>query len=117
MLTCVERCTRTYPLLLEQKRFGVNILHEEQQAIARYYADVSQDHERATHLGVQYSYTERGTPLLERALVQLDCALISSYDAGDHTIFIGEVQQVVMRVGRPLLFYRGQFGHWETEPS
>jgi len=35
--------------------------------------------------------------------------LHTAQDAGDHTIFIAEVEEVVVRDGDPLLFFRGAY--------
>jgi flavin reductase (DIM6/NTAB) family NADH-FMN oxidoreductase RutF len=35
--------------------------------------------------------------------------LHTSQDAGDHTIFIAEVEEVLVREGDPLLYYRGAY--------
>jgi flavin reductase (DIM6/NTAB) family NADH-FMN oxidoreductase RutF len=35
---------------------------------------------------------------------------MSDQDAGDHTIFIAEVEDVVIRGGKPLLYF--QSGYW-----
>ena len=43
------------------------------------------------------------------ALAYLECRLQSAQDAGDHTIFIAEVEDVVVREGEPLLFFRGKY--------
>ena len=114
VLVCVDHSARSHPLLKEQKRFGVNVLKEGQEALARYFADVNQSHETAAHLGVRYSFTERGTPLLETSLAQLECALVAAHEAGDHTIFVGQVEHAATREGRPLLFYRGRYSKLET---
>lgn len=115
VLVCVERTARSFPLLLEQKRFGVNVLREDQQALARYYADAAQDHETAQHLGVRYETTPRGTPLLADCLARLECTLVATHEAGDHTIFVAEVERASVQGGRPLLFYRGKFPSLERE--
>jgi flavin reductase (DIM6/NTAB) family NADH-FMN oxidoreductase RutF len=47
--------------------------------------------------------------MLEGALAYLECRLHSSEEAGDHTIFIAEVEDVVVREGDPLLFFRGKY--------
>lgn len=109
ILVCVEHSARTYPLLQQCQSFGVNVLHEGQQAVARYFADADQDHETRVPAGVDYCWSERGTPLLRDCLVQLDCTLADSHKAGDHTVFFGEVSRAEVREGRPLLFHRGQF--------
>jgi flavin reductase (DIM6/NTAB) family NADH-FMN oxidoreductase RutF len=39
----------------------------------------------------------------------LECRLHSAEEAGDHTIFIAEVEDVVVQEGEPLLFFRGKY--------
>jgi len=114
VLVCVDHSARTHPLLKEQKRFGVNVLAEEQEALARYFADANQSHETATHQGVRFAFTPRGTPLLETCLAQFECALVAAHEAGDHTIFVGRVEDATIHQGRPLLFYRGRYNKLET---
>ncbi len=47
--------------------------------------------------------------MLHGALAYLECRLHSAEEAGDHTIFIAEVEDVVVRDGDPLLFFRGKY--------
>ena len=47
--------------------------------------------------------------MLQGALAYLECRLQSAQEAGDHTIFIAEVEDVVVREGDPLLFFRGKY--------
>jgi len=35
--------------------------------------------------------------------------LQSAQDAGDHTIFIAEVEDVVVRTGKPLLYFESRY--------
>jgi flavin reductase (DIM6/NTAB) family NADH-FMN oxidoreductase RutF len=42
-------------------------------------------------------------------LAHLACNVVAEYSAGDHTIFLGEVESVDLSEGQPLLFYRGQY--------
>ncbi len=53
--------------------------------------------------------TQHGTSVLHGALAYLECKLRSAEVAGDHTIFIAEVEDVVVRDGEPLLFFRGKY--------
>jgi flavin reductase (DIM6/NTAB) family NADH-FMN oxidoreductase RutF len=46
---------------------------------------------------------------LQGALAYLECRLKSTYEAGDHTIFIADVEDVAVREGEPLLFFRGKY--------
>ncbi|MFZ0735496.1 MAG: flavin reductase family protein [Candidatus Acidiferrales bacterium] len=109
VLVCVDRRARTHPLVLAHRFFGINILAENQEALARYFTAPEQDAETGQRLGVRFRASDRGTPLLEGSLVQIDCRLISAIEAGDHSIFVGEVHSMEMRVGRPLLFHAGQY--------
>jgi flavin reductase (DIM6/NTAB) family NADH-FMN oxidoreductase RutF len=46
---------------------------------------------------------------LHGALAYLECRLESVQEAGDHSIFIAEVEDVVLQDGDPLLFFRGKY--------
>jgi len=110
VLVCVDRRARTHSHLNEGKRFGVNILCETQEAISQYYANPERVHSRAEEeAGAKFDRTEHGTPVLRGALAYLECRLHSAQDAGDHTIFIAEVEDVVVREGDPLLFFKGKY--------
>jgi flavin reductase (DIM6/NTAB) family NADH-FMN oxidoreductase RutF len=109
VLVCVDHRARTHAHLHARKRFGVNVLRSDQQAIAEYYARSSETHQYAEGAGASFDRTAQGTPVLRGALAYLECRLDSTQKAGDHTIFIAEVEDVVVREGEPLLFFRGQY--------
>ena len=110
VLVCVDHRARTHAHLHAKKRFGVNVLAEDQQNISEYYARAAQDHGHAERdAGARFDRTAHGTPVLNGALAYLECRLHTAQDAGDHTIFIAEVEEVVVRDGDPLLYYRAQY--------
>jgi len=110
VLVCVDHRARTHAHLHARKRFGVNVLAENQQVISNYYARPAQDHRHAEQeAGAHFDRTAHGTPVLNGALAYLECRLHTAQDAGDHTIFIAEVEEVVVRGGDPLLYYRGEY--------
>jgi hypothetical protein len=47
--------------------------------------------------------------VLHGSLAYLECRLHYAQVAGDHTIFIAEVEDAVVREGKPLLFFRGKY--------
>ena len=49
-------------------------------------------------------------PLLGGALAHIGCRVVDVHTAGDHVLWIGEVEHLSHRDGEPLLFYTGQFG-------
>ncbi|MGA2101500.1 MAG: flavin reductase family protein [Candidatus Sulfotelmatobacter sp.] len=110
VLVCVEQTTRTHAHIHAKKRFGINVLCEDQREISEYYARPERDHENAeVEAGARFDRTVLGTPVLHGALAYLECRLHSARAAGDHTIFIAEVEDVVVRDGEPLLFFRGKY--------
>jgi flavin reductase (DIM6/NTAB) family NADH-FMN oxidoreductase RutF len=110
VLVCVDRAASTHAHLQTKKRFGINVLSEDQRKISEYYARPERTHERAeAEAGARFDRTKHGTPVLRGSLAYLECRLHSAQDAGDHTIFIAEVEDVVVREGEPLLFFRGKY--------
>lgn len=110
VLVCVDRSASTHAHLHARRRFGINVLSEDQRAISEYYARANRTYERAeAEAGAQFDRTRHGTPRLNGSLAFLECCLHSAMDAGDHTIFIAEVEDVVVREGEPLVFYQGNY--------
>lgn len=110
VLVCVDRTASTHAHLHAKKRFGINVLCEDQRGISEYYARADRTYERAeAEAGARFDRTRHGTPMLHGSLAFLECRLHSAQEAGDHTIFIAEVEDVLVREGEPLLFYRGTY--------
>jgi flavin reductase (DIM6/NTAB) family NADH-FMN oxidoreductase RutF len=109
LLICVAQNAQLLPMLKAKKSFGVNVLRQEQEAISRYFAQTEDLPQVETELGIRYRWTSSGIPLLEAALVHLACNVVSSYIAGDHTVFIGEVESIEVYDGEPLLYFRRDY--------
>jgi flavin reductase (DIM6/NTAB) family NADH-FMN oxidoreductase RutF len=109
ILICVDQRAQFLPMVKEQGRFGVNILRDSQQSISKYFAQTEEKPDVEAQLGIRYRWTENGIPLLEDALVHITCTVVASYIAGDHTIFIAEVEGTEIFDGEPLLYFRGSY--------
>jgi flavin reductase (DIM6/NTAB) family NADH-FMN oxidoreductase RutF len=109
VLVCVDHRARTHAHLHARKRFGVNVLRRDQQTVSEYYARSAELPQHPETAGARFDRTAQGTPVLQGALVYLECRLHSTLSAGDHTIFIAEVEEVVVRDGEPLLYFRSQY--------
>lgn len=109
LLVCVDHSARIHAHLHSKKQFGVNILCESQRPISEYYARPARTHEHAEEAGARFDRTGKGTPILRGALAYLECWLQTALEAGDHSVFIAEVEEVVVRKGGPLLFFRGKY--------
>src|SRR6266481_2034915 len=76
VLVCVDHRARTHAHLQAKKRFGVNVLAEDQQTVSEYYAREAQDHQHAEQeAGARFDRTAHGTPVLHGALAYLECRL------------------------------------------
>ncbi len=109
VLVCVDQLAETYLHLHERRQFGVSILREEQDALSEFFADPERNPDAGYRLGISYRPLKSGTPVLQNALGNLDCAVVSAHEAGDHTIFVGEVREVIVSEGAPLLYFRGRY--------
>ncbi len=110
VLVCVDHRARTHAHLHARKRFGINVLAEDQRGISEYYARPDRTHHRAEQeTSARFDRTPHGTPVLHGALAYLECRLHTMHEAGDHTIFIAEVEDIVLREGNPLLYFRSQY--------
>jgi flavin reductase len=109
VLVCVDEQARMLPILKNAQRFGVSILKNQQRAISDFFAQPEQDPETERALGIRFEWPAAGIPVLADALVQLTCRVVTSHLAGDHTIFIGEVESAEVFDGEPLLFFRGAY--------
>jgi flavin reductase (DIM6/NTAB) family NADH-FMN oxidoreductase RutF len=107
---CVGRDASAFEALLHAKGFGVSILSSEQESLSRRFAEEDSMH-RFDGLG--YVRGDNGVVLLGDALAHIECAVHARYDAGDHMIFVGEVERATTGDARPLLYYRGGYAQLE----
>jgi 3-hydroxy-9,10-secoandrosta-1,3,5(10)-triene-9,17-dione monooxygenase reductase component len=89
----------------------VNVLSEEQEALARSFSRSGTD----KFAGVGWTPGATGAPRLDHSLIWLDCRLERVLDGGDHRIAVARVVEMgSSRHGEPLLFYRGGFGTFRS---
>jgi flavin reductase len=90
--------------------FAVNILSATQEPLSRYFSSRDRPRGRDAFARVDHRTVASGSPILDGAAGFLDCALHSRSDAGDHTIFIGEVLAIGCEQDlAPLLFHGGRY--------
>ena len=113
VLVCAGHTTTSYPMIKETQRFAINILAEEQQPIAEYYARPTD--QKTGDLAVSFSRTDRGAATVDGSLAHMACKVVTEHVAGDHTIFIAEVEEIEVGDGRPLLYFEGRFSQLAGE--
>jgi len=103
--------TRLHHLLPESMRYGVSILDESQLRFSNHFAGRPDDTLEIPFVQIA------GMPLLEGALAHMVARVVDAHEAGDHTLYIGEVEYLDYQNGRPLLYYAGGYNHLKTDPK
>lgn len=111
VLVCVGHNRNSYPLIKQAGRFAINILSEQQRQIAQHYAAPAEA--RSPDFQVAFSFTENGAAFIDGSIASMDCRVVNEQVAGDHTIFIGEVEHIQLNGGAPLVYCEGKFAHIE----
>jgi 3-hydroxy-9,10-secoandrosta-1,3,5(10)-triene-9,17-dione monooxygenase reductase component len=111
VLFCAAKSSSTWPRIQSAAKWAANILGEDGEEVCRLFAQKGAD--RFAHL--TYTIGRTGAPIIDAALAFVDCETVAEHDAGDHLIVVGRVVELGYAAeGKPLLFYRGGYGHFET---
>lgn len=103
---CIDERANAHETLLEAERYGVSVLREGQEALSDHFAGRPVDLEGRT------VYEDSGGfPVVAGALSHLVCRVVDTHPAGDHTLFIAEVERAVVHEGTPLLYFGGRYAH------
>jgi flavin reductase (DIM6/NTAB) family NADH-FMN oxidoreductase RutF len=98
-----------YEPLREAGRFAVSILAGGQEAVAQHFAR-SGIPPVALWRGIAVRESEHEEPLIDGAVTWLGCVTRAEHWAGDHTIFVGEVDWIELGPDGPgLVYYRSEY--------
>jgi flavin reductase (DIM6/NTAB) family NADH-FMN oxidoreductase RutF len=107
---CAALRSGTWAAIRPAGAFCVNMLAEDQEAVARVFATPGADRFR----NVGWVPSPSGAPRLQGALAWIDCDIDAIHPGGDHEICVGRVRALeVEREDGPLVFYRGGYGRFE----
>lgn len=105
VLISVSKKLFTHSAILATGRFAVSILHADQTEWGMRFAGMVPE-VQDRFAGIETVSAVTGCPILAGALAWLDCTVHHTYDAEDHTIFVGEVLAAGRAdAGEPLLYY------------
>ena len=105
VLICVGRRMQTHDAIAGAKRFGVSILGQDQQQLSNHFASKLDD----KFTGIDYRRGRSGVPLLNGAICTLECELHEQLPGGDHTIFVGRVEDASTDERAPLVYFRSGY--------
>jgi flavin reductase (DIM6/NTAB) family NADH-FMN oxidoreductase RutF len=101
---CLDQKALTLAPLLQSGHFAVNVLSIEQAELSNRFA--AKDNEPLRFDGVALDIVPgASSPLISGAVVQLDCELTATHEAGDHLLCVGRVGIAVIQPGTPLVYH------------
>jgi flavin reductase ActVB len=110
VLVCVDNRLGARRAIEESGLFAVSVLAESQESVSRRFAGGGAD----KFSGPGLVPGTNGAPLVAGALCHIECRLAAVHAAGDHTIFVGEVERLETAPGRPLLYHESGYHRLET---
>ena len=94
----------SHDLILESSTFALSALRDDQVDVATHFSDTSGEYHDKLQ-GVPYGLTPGGSPFLLDCLAYLDCRVMDTVRAGDHTVIVGEVTAgEILADGYPLIY-------------
>jgi len=109
---CAGFSSTSYPRIEAAGHFCVNILAEDQEEVARVFADKGDN--KFSGIGWRPSVVTRA-PVINDVLAWIDCEIDAIHEAGDHWIVVGRVLDLeIGHEGGPLVFFRGGFGRYSS---
>jgi flavin reductase (DIM6/NTAB) family NADH-FMN oxidoreductase RutF len=119
VLFCAEKVARFHDAVLATGEWAVSVLAQGQERESRRFAL------RGRPLGDQFDGIAHstgpltGAAVLDGAVAALECRTVSTVDAGDHTVVVGEVLglSVPDPSGEPLLYYEGRYRCFGSETA
>ena len=114
VMVALDRRRFLTPIVRAGGRYGVNILGEDQQALSDCFAGAPVTPGRERFCGASWHPGPSGLPLIDGAIATLECTVVETFSAGDHDLFIGEVDTLESHGDRglepmPLLYYRRRY--------
>jgi flavin reductase (DIM6/NTAB) family NADH-FMN oxidoreductase RutF len=100
----INRAAQMHDRLLQAGHYGVSFLTQLQQHFAAHFAG------RRIH-GLTPEFEVHGrTPVLRRSLAAVTAEVAETVQCGDHTLFVGRINDLIVRdAARPLLYFGGRY--------
>jgi flavin reductase (DIM6/NTAB) family NADH-FMN oxidoreductase RutF len=124
VLVAFDRRRRIVAGLQKTRHYAVNILGEDQQALADCFAGGpapagQESFDRGSLCGAAWHAGSSGLPLLDEAIATLECTVVDIHPAGDHDLYIAHVDYALKAGGEPLplLYYAARYLRIERASS
>ena len=110
ILICIDKKIPSHKSLKNGASFGVNICTSEQGKLAWDFANSNIDKNELI-LSQNHRITDNKVPLLNDCLASMECTIKEAYEGGDHTIFVGQIENGDFdEKSDPLIYYKSGLG-------
>lgn len=106
VLVSLSRASAVHDIFTHAKKFAINFLADDQKSISDRFAGRHEVKRKFDGIDLEVGTT--GSPLIPRARAVIECRTWRVYDAGDHSLLIGEVLRAVKLSDKPPLVYYAQ---------
>ena len=90
LIVAVRKDQHTHDLIEDSGVFSLNFLDTDQEDLAQKFTQPL-EHGDGRVGDSPYTTGETGAPLFEEAFAHLECRVVGKMEAGDHTVYLGEV--------------------------
>lgn len=113
LLICVNESTVTAGDIVQDKRFGVNLLSQSQLHVSQFCSRAGEDKYLDGHLVDAGQLSERiAIPVLRDSIVTFQCRVMDMSLVGTHRVVIGAIEAILApRLLPPLLYGQGAYLH------
>lgn len=96
IVACVNSNASAHDSIIANGYFGVNVLGPDQAWVADRFAGIDGSLGLSRFDGSNWSQRDGGAPLLEGALVSLDCVIERRMDGYSHSILVGNICTITL---------------------
>jgi flavin reductase (DIM6/NTAB) family NADH-FMN oxidoreductase RutF len=99
----VGKAARMHAHLVEAGHFGVSILARGQEHLSAHYGG-------RPDANLQPAFRHMGrTPVLAEAAATITATIVAAHECGDHTIFVGKIEELAAHGRTPLVVHGGRY--------
>lgn len=109
ILACVHAENEFCNAANANNAFAINILSTSDMEVSKVFAGIGDNPDADRFLTGDWSTASTGSPILQNALVSLDCVLEDAHVHGTHCIYIGRVVNVQHIDSDPLVYALRKF--------
>lgn len=103
IIVSIDKRARILEKMNEAQTFSVNFLRKDQIDYSKIFAGQIKEKREVSFTRLQ------NLPVIEDALASIACTVHNVHDEGDHILFVGNVLDITVNDGDPLLFYSGRY--------